>query len=218
LVGATELFDQTGDDWNKATALVHLANVALGLGDFEQAIARLDQAIPMVNAIGDSWQVAFALNNYGEVARAQGDYATAEGFYLKTKEQYLEADAMGDQARLVHTTAYLALHKGDYEDARELFYQSLTQFRELGNKRGIAECLAGLAAVASDLGQDEWAVPLLAAAQGLLTSFGAAWWPADRVEVDRIRTNLQYRLGEEKFDRICGYSRIVKSNRNSPTF
>jgi predicted ATPase/class 3 adenylate cyclase len=202
LVESAELFDQSGNDWYKATALVHLANVALGLGDFEQARARLDQAMPMVNEIGDAWQVAFALNNYGEIARAQGDYATAEEYYLQTDEQYREADALGDQARMVHTAAYLALHKGDYEGARERFTQSLTHFLELGNKRGIAECLAGLAAVAADLGQDEWAVPLLAAAQGLLTSFGAAWWPADRVEVDRIRTNLQYRLGEEKYQEL----------------
>lgn len=200
LVGATELFDQTGDDWYKATTLVHLANVALGLGDFEQAHARLDQAMPMVDAIGDAWQVAFALNNYGEIARAQGDYATAEGYYRQTKEQYREADAMGDQARLVHTTAYLAVHKGEYEHARELFDQSLTHFRELGNKRGIAECLAGLAAVAADQGQDEWAAPLLGAAQALLTSFGAAWWPADRVEVERVRSNLGAALGEERFE------------------
>jgi predicted ATPase/class 3 adenylate cyclase len=204
LVGATELFDQTGDDWYKATALVHLANVALGLGDFEQAHARLDQAMPMVNAIGDAWQVAFALNNYGEIARAQGDYATAGDYYRQTEELYHQADALGDQARLVHTTAYLALHKGEYEDARGLFDESLTHFRELGNKRGIAECLAGLAAVGADQGQDEWAVPLLGAAQALLTSFGAAWWPADRMEVDRIRSSLGESLGEEKFEELWG--------------
>ena len=69
----------------------------------------------------------------------------------------------------------------------------------MGNARRLA---LGLAAVAADQGEDEWAVPLLASAQGLLTSFGAAWWPADRVEVDRVRSNLRYKLGDERFQEL----------------
>jgi predicted ATPase/class 3 adenylate cyclase len=202
LVGAAEHFDQLDNKWYKATTLVHLANVALGLGDFEEAQTRLDQAMPIVNAIGDTWQMAFALNNYGEVARAQQDYAQAEKYYHQTKDLYREADALSDQARLVHTMGYLALHKGESERARDLFDQSLTHFRELGNKRGIAECLAGISAVAAQEGRAAWSAPLLGAAQALLTSFGAAWWPADRVEVDRTRSRLHAALGEGRFEQL----------------
>ena len=38
LVDAVELYDQQDQPWMKGTALVHLANVSLGLGDPEQAI------------------------------------------------------------------------------------------------------------------------------------------------------------------------------------
>jgi predicted ATPase len=197
LIEVVEHFDESGLSWWKATALVHLANVSLGLGDFEQATKWLDMAMPIIKKEGDPWQMAFGLNNYGEVARAQQDYEKAEEYYRATRAFYQEADAKGDEARLELIFGYLAQHKGDYEEARALFNESLTHFRELGNKRGMAECLAGLAGLAAEQGKHAWAAPLLSAAETQLTSFGGAWWPADRVEFERTLERLQSALKEE---------------------
>jgi hypothetical protein len=100
----------------------------------------------------------------------------------------------------VHTFGYLAQHKGEYEKAQALFAESLKQFRELGNKRGMIECLAGLTSLASELGEHEWAAPLLSAAQAQLTSFGGAWWPADRVEFEATLARLQSALDEQSLE------------------
>ena len=197
LVDAAELYDQQNQYWMKGTALVHLANVSLWLGNPEQAIKWLDMAMPFLRQTGDVWSMAFGLNNYGEVARAQGDYEKAEEYYLRTNELYKLADAKGDQARLVHTLGYIALHKGSYDEAKDLFLKSLNDFRELGNHRGIAECLAALAGLAVEQKNHGWAVPLLSAAERQLTSFGGAWWPADRVEIERAMERMRSALGDE---------------------
>jgi len=57
-------------------------------------------------------------------------------------------------------------------------------FRRLGNRRGIAECLAGLAGLKARQGQTEWGAIMLSAAESVLKVTGGAWWPADRVEVE----------------------------------
>jgi predicted ATPase len=194
LVDAVELFDQQQEPWAKGITLVHLANVSLGMGDSEQAVRWLDMAMPVIEESGDIWVLAFALNNYGEVARARGDYSRAEAYYRRTEALYEQADAQGDQARLVHTFGYIAQHGGDLEQAQRLFRQSLTQFRELGNHRGIAECLAGLAGLAAERGEHQWAAPLFGAAEEQLKSFGAVWWPADRLEIERTRGRLRSAL------------------------
>jgi predicted ATPase len=197
LVDALELFDQQHLLWLKGTALVHLANVSLGLGDPGQAVQWLDMARSFMKEVGDPWHTAFALSNYGEVARAQGDYDQAEQFYRQTAEWYAQADAPGDQARLVNVFGYIAQHKGDFEEAKALFYESLNDFRELGNQRGIAECLAGLAGLAAEQGKCEWAAPLLSAAESQLKALGSDWWPADRVEIERARDRLRSTLQDE---------------------
>ena len=196
LVDAVELYDQQDQPWMKGTALVHLANVSLGLGDPEQATQWLDMAMPFLLNSGDVWAMAFGLNNYGEVARAQGDYDRAEDFYRRTDELYKQADAKGDQARLLHTFGYIAQHKGDLNGARSLFLESLNDFRKLGNHRGIAECLAGLAGLGAIQGKHEWATPLLSSAESQLKAIGGAWWPADRVEIERARERLRAALDD----------------------
>ena len=197
LVNALELFDEQTQPWMKCPALVHLANVSLGLGELSQAVQWLDTAMSFMKEIGDPWLMAFALSNYGEVARAQGDYDQAEQFYRQTAEWYTQADAPGDQARLVNVFGYIAQHKGDLEEAKALFYEGLNDFRELGNQRGIAECLAGLAGLAAEQGKGEWAAPLLSAAESQLKALGSDWWPADRVEIERARDRLQSTLQDE---------------------
>ena len=195
-----ELFNEIEATSLEATALVHLGNIALGLDDIRAALDYLEKAETMARRIGDPWQIAFAINNRGEVARVLGEYQQARRYYEETEKLYQQADAKSDQARLIHTLAYIAQHEGDLETAQARFNESLESFLELGNKRGIAECLAGLAGLAAERGEYKWAVPLLAASEALLTSFGAAWWPADRVEFERSLEILHSALEPEKFE------------------
>ena len=103
------MFDESGWGWQKGNTLVHLANAALGLGEIGQAERWLREAMPVVEHIDDPWQIAFALNNLGEVARSQEDYDRARPFYERAEAMYREADALGDHARLVHTLGYICL-------------------------------------------------------------------------------------------------------------
>jgi predicted ATPase len=202
MVDASELFDQQDLPWMKGTCLVHLANISLGMDDPTQAIKWLDAAMPFLNETGDLWSIAFGLNNYGEVARVQGDYAKAEAYYRRTEELFKLADAAGDQARLFNSLGYIALHKGNFSEAKDLFFKSLRDFRKLGNHRGVSECLASVAVLAVHQGNQGWAVPLLGAAEAHLTSFGGAWWPADRVEIERAKAEMRETLGDERFEEL----------------
>jgi predicted ATPase/class 3 adenylate cyclase len=220
---SVEVFREIGATWLEGTALVHLGNVALGQGDIDAALVYLEKGEIIARQVGDPWQIAFAVNNRGEVARVLGEYDKAHRYYVETEQHYQQADAIGDQARLIHTLAYIAQHEGDLETAEARFRESLESFLELGNKRGIAECLAGLAGLAAERGEVEWAVPLLAASEALLTSFGAAWWPADRVEFERslelTRTALEQAEFEELWNqgKVFGLEEAVKYASGSKT-
>jgi len=199
---AAEMLDQPDFRWIQATSLVHLSNAALGLNQPEQALRMLDAAYPTIHQLGDHYQISWALQNYGEVARVQGDYAKAGDYYRQAESFAREAEAPSEDARLMHTYGYLALHGGDLDEAETLFRQSLDMFRVMVMKRGMCECLAGLATVGLGRARHEWATPLLAAAETQLMASGAAWWPADQVEVDRTRDRLREALGEAEFERL----------------
>jgi len=105
----------------------------------------------------------------------------------------------GDVARFVHNLGYIAQHEEEFELAESQFRKSLTMFRRLGNRRGIAECLAGLAGLKARQGQTEWGAIMLSAAESVLKITGGAWWPADRVEVERNREMMRAALGADEF-------------------
>ena len=139
------------------------------------------------------------MNNLGEVARVQGDYAKARKYYEESEALLRAMSDKGDLARLVNSLGYVAQHEGDLQKARAQFQESLAMFRRLGNKRGIAESLAGLAGLMAAEGQVSQAAQLLSAAESMLAESGAAWWPADRGEINRSRAAIQSNLDETTF-------------------
>jgi len=133
------------------------------------------------------------------VARVKGNYEQAFGYYKESEALLRTTGDKGDLARLIHTLGYIASHKEDVRLAEAQFRESLAMFRRLGNKRGIAECFAGLASLRAKQGNSQEATQMLSAAEALLGESGAAWWPADRVEVEKTRAMLLSALEEHEF-------------------
>jgi predicted ATPase len=196
---AQALFKELDFSYFYAITLVHLGNVALGLGNPEEARGWLEKAYGIACEFGEAWLLAFAMNNLGEVARTQGLYDEAREYYQASEKLLQDSGDKGDLARLIHTLGYIAQHEKDYVRAETQFRESLAMFRRLGNKRGIAECLAGLAGLNAIQGHAQKGAVLLGAAESLLQATGAAWWPADRVEVERNREIIQSKLDEAEF-------------------
>ena len=182
-----------------AITLIHLGNAELGLGHIEQARAYHAEALVEARVINENWLISFALNNLGEVARTQGQFDTARKYYEESESLLRATGDRGDVARFVHNLGYIAQHEEEFELAESQFRKSLTMFRRLGNRRGISECLAGLAGLKAQQGQTAWGTTLLSAAESLLKATGNAWWPADRVEVERNYVMLQSALSADEF-------------------
>jgi tetratricopeptide (TPR) repeat protein len=159
----------------------------------------LNRAYPIFREIGEDWGLSFVLNNLGEVARVQGNYEQAYEYYKESEALLRATEDKGDLARLVHTLGYIASHRGDEQLAEAQFRESLAMFRKLGNKRGIAECIAGLASLRAKQEKLHAAAQMLGAAEALLGASGAAWWPADRVEVEHTRSILETSLNRDEF-------------------
>jgi tetratricopeptide (TPR) repeat protein len=189
-------FFENNDPYFHALTLVHLGNAELGLGHRDTARAYHSKAEASARAINENWLISFALNNLGEVARVQGRYDVARKYYEECEALLPDSGDKGDRARFVHSLGYIAQHEGDYGRAESQFRKSLAMFRRLGNRRGMAECMAGLAGLKTRQGNAEWGVIMLSAAELVLRVTGGAWWPADRVEVEANQEIIRSALSE----------------------
>ena len=196
---SSQFFKKTDQLYFHALTLVHLGNAELGLGHLEKARTYHEEALAKARSIDENWLISFALNNLGEVARTQGQFDLARRYYEECEAMLRTTGDKGDVARFVHNLGYIAQHEEEFELAESQFRKSLTMFRRLGNRRGIAECLAGLAGLKAQQGQIEKGAILLSAAESILKITGGAWWPADRVEVERNREMMQSALSADGF-------------------
>ena len=197
---ALELFEQHNLPYFHIMTIVLLGNVQLGMRNLEQARALYEEAAVRARVFGENWVLSFALSNLGEVARTQGQYDLAGKYYEECEALLRETgdSDTGDLARFVHNLGYIAQHEGDFTRAESQFWKSLTIFRRLGNRRGIAECLAGLAGLKARQGEAQWGATLISAAESLIQSTGGAWWPADRVEVEANQEIIRSALSESE--------------------
>jgi tetratricopeptide (TPR) repeat protein len=197
------LYRTLGDAWSVAHILADLGMIALGRGDTPRARARYEEGLALARALGDGALIAAALNNLGEVARYEGDHARAAALYEEGLDLFRKQGNQQDVPRLLHNLGYVALREGETARGDALFRQSLDLFRAIRVERGVAEVVAGLAAVAAARAgtpaDGVRAARLWGAAEAWHTAGGAPLWPADRAERDRYVPLARAQVDEATF-------------------
>jgi predicted ATPase/transcriptional regulator with XRE-family HTH domain len=134
--------------WARATALNASGHLASMAGDFDGALAAVDEAEVIWRGLGDGRGLARALATRGYVLHSARDYARAT---MAWEEALAVGYAAGDDVRVAGVLAFLAKaaqQRGDLERAEQLFTESLAQWRKLKGEWGIAWCLYELASMA----------------------------------------------------------------------
>ena len=90
-----------------------------------------------------------------------------------------------------------------------LHKESLTLIQELGDKKGIAECLPGLAEVAQADGLPQRGTKLLGAVEALLERLGARLDPTERAEFDHTLAAAHAQLDEAAFNAAWAEGRAM---------
>ena len=188
----------TGAAW--PCPLGYLGRVALRLGDPAEARARLEGALAIWEEIGEQWLVASVLDNLAEVARVEGDQAEAEALLHRSLTMWRALGSRGPQTQsALHQLGHVNLTLDRPEQAAALFRESLTRAREQGNKRHMAEALAGLAGVAAVAGDGELAGRRFGAAEALRRAVGAALSPADAIDHRRAEKVARAAVGSSAY-------------------
>jgi predicted ATPase/DNA-binding CsgD family transcriptional regulator len=195
------LFQEIEVAWGAALALHHLGKATEELGDPGAARSLLQESAKLFRVAGDRQLLALPIDALGLVALRQGDYAGARTYFEEALALSV-APETGSKQYIADALAHLgtvALRMGEYHESLSFYQQSLALNREQGYKEGIAEDLAGLAEVASLLGQPERAAQLLGAVEALREARGIRLSPLRRAEYDRTVEGIRAQLDEAAF-------------------
>ena len=201
-----------GHTWGECRALEALARDALRTADLDAAGAHLSEAVRLARGVGDTWSLAMALNELGDVERVRGAYHRARELYEESLALFAEL-GLGAQPNLVHNLGYVVLAAGDHAGATARFTQALTLFRRLGESRGTGESLMGFGAVAAAEGRAADAARLFGAGEAALEASDAGLWPANRPDCERWQARARRDLGPAAFERARTEGRLLSQER-----
>ncbi|MCD6056913.1 MAG: adenylate/guanylate cyclase protein [Thermomicrobiales bacterium] len=192
------LFRTLGDESHVARALNNLGTVAMELGEYRRAQDLFSESLALHRHVGDRQATASTLNNLAEAASSLGDAESAMGLFRESHSLALEGGNRLYAAIAMENLAALTRLQGEELEgvAQSRFREALRLYRSVGDKQGIASCLAGLAAAAAGQGRATEAAALLGAAARICDTQDGLDLPGLAEAVDSLRSTM----GDEAFE------------------
>lgn len=188
-----------------------VANALLGMGYWiilndqelrETARVQFDECLQLFRELDELRGMAMALNGLALVALAYGpDLATARRRHQDALDVFVAAGDRHGAGYAITGLGYDALLDGDRDEAQARYLEGLRLARELGDRRGIAESLDGLAGVAA-LGDDPVrAARLWGVAKRIRDEFECPMVPPMRPDYEHRIEAVRAQCGDDAFDR-----------------
>jgi len=196
---ALAILRTSDDEASRAWLMQFLGLVLASEGEYDLADGALQDAVAIARKLGDLNKSSFSLAFHGDIALQQGDLSKAKRVY---EESANTLRALGNKlfaAYPLRRLGYLALQRGEIPRAREYFRESLTLNREGGDRRAVAACLLGFAALAIHMDKLDMAARLLGAAESRLESLGINLLYLDLIEWGLVSNHLITGLEETTF-------------------
>ncbi len=200
---ALELSRAAGDELCEAYALCGLGLEAMGLGDFAEATARFEGALPLFVRNGEEGMLPIARVWMGIVLLLQGDRDRAvEAFEEGLSLARERGDRLGAYNAL-YNLAQLAAGRGDHGLATRMFEEGVELSEGMGDRANLAHFLEGLAVVEGMRGDPARSATLFGAAQRLASEAGAPVYnyyvPAPSLR-DDATAGVRSTLGDDAFE------------------
>jgi predicted ATPase/Tfp pilus assembly protein PilF len=162
-------------------------------GWLREGQANMDLAEPHLDQISDPIIRARVYRASGWFAYLLGDLKKAETLTRRSYEISVEADVSDIQASVLNNLALIAREQLEFENATQLFEQSVAIYRKLGNDKAAADLLMNLGLLHSTQGNHDAAQQLFEEARTIYErhsdATGVAGWLCNQSDLALRRCN-----------------------------
>lgn len=133
----------------RARALSCLSYHLRTIGQMDEALHALQEAIALHQHLGDTRGEASGLHHLGQHYGMQQDYAQAAVYLRQSLALYHHISAPLEEAQTLGSLGRALMHLGVYDEAEAVYTEALRLRRHLQDEYGVAHCLHGLAELAN---------------------------------------------------------------------
>ncbi len=195
-----------------ANALLNLADLSRSRGMYELSKDYYLRILNIGYELGYIYIITRALKDLGEIYRYRGNFKKANELYNESLSLLLEnGDYHGELPWLYRNMAEVEMQLKNYSKAEELYIKSLQLRREykLHTLMYVFLVFEGLAAIASELEQQERAARLFGAAERLLEITGSLISKCDRMEYESRLARFTYKTGNTNLDKFISEGKLM---------
>lgn len=203
-----QLFRQLGDDYELIMALGTQALAAMGRGEYRLARSLADEAVSIAQRIGDPYRTALITASLGRLEYCEQNFGRARAYYEEALAGLRQMGRMREEPFALEGLAYALLQQNDLVRAHALLSESLALYKSRGDSKGMAECLIGFGALASERGMQAGAARLLTAAVNLGGSIFMSLLRAEGMEYDYYLALARAKLTDQAFEQAQQEGRV----------
>ncbi len=196
----TQYYRETGNRFYLGMSLLAQGDVAIELGEFDEARTLLNETLVLAQEAGDIFRSAHSYNSLGDLARYEGKDAEALAAYQNSETLLRQLNDKHDLASVLCNQGRAHLRLGNYERAHTALDEGMAIQQAEQNRPGVIECLIGLATVAIRMGLPAEGVYLIAACEALGKQPARGVWPAKRMAYEEHLTYARENIGESAFE------------------
>ncbi|WP_222439105.1 tetratricopeptide repeat protein [Echinicola salinicaeni] len=137
---------------NLSASLLNLGTAYEELGDFDEAISYLKEALSMAEANQNEQRVSYSLNNLGNVYMQLGNYPLAQEHFQKslyTNERLGDSISMASNLGNIGSIYNI---QNDLDKAMQSFVRSLGIYERINSQQGISNTLNGIGTIYEEMG------------------------------------------------------------------
>jgi predicted ATPase len=185
-----------GDKSLEAPLLKDLGVVELENGRFAEARSLFEKSLELARATNNQVCIAEALNNLGVVCRFEGSWESSKEAIEESLDVFRTLEDRQGIARALMNlgTAHRGLSR--FDEALDLYKQSLKEWQGVGGRWMSAEVMEHIALIAAFRGDTERAAMLLGAAERQRELIGAPWSGSERDLMDEYVQKVHRSLEE----------------------
>jgi len=147
---ASSLYQEMGEQWKRGRCLTQLARISTVQGQYEQAQGLLEQSLALYRALGDKERRGWVLYLLARLLFLSGhDMAAVSNLTQQSLTLLQEIDNPWERAYPLVLLGQISLQQDNQAQARDLFEESRSSFKEVGDHAGMAEALLGAAGIAT---------------------------------------------------------------------
>jgi predicted ATPase/class 3 adenylate cyclase len=200
---------ESGDKFSLGLALSMAGQNLVRLKDSARGRSLIEEGIATLQESGNRWALTMAMLSLGITAKFMGSYDEARQRFAVCDPIFRE---MGDMHRvnmIRSELAHIERYEGHYQKAKDMYKESIVEWKRIGHRAAIAHQLECFASIAKVEEQSQRAARLFGAAEALREKIDIPMTAMERVEYDREIADLKAGMDEKVFSSAWAEGRAL---------